>query len=238
MVFLITRPLPQAKKTAAKLEKMGIKTLIEPCIRIEPTQLNKRLRVKKSIVIVTSRNGARAFAGNCDDKSSRIITVGSRAADFLKQEGFAGVLHSARNAKALLDYIKSNFAPGADKFLYIRGRHAAADLKSSLKGYLVRDLFLYESVAATGFSANLAGLAADGEITGLLLYSARTAEVFMELAEKAGISKFLDKMVIFCLSPSLAEVCRAIPHKEILAAARPNEDSLLELVKKYVDNSR
>lgn len=217
---------------------MGIKTLIEPCIRIELVKLNKRLRVKKSIVIVTSLNGARAFAGNCDDKSSRIITVGAQAAEFLKEDGFSRVMHSAQNAKELLDYIKSHFAPGADKFLYIRSRHTAADLKSSLNGYLIRDLFLYESVAAAAFSSNLAGLVADGKINGILLYSARTARIFVELAEKAGIAKFLDKMVIFCLSPSIAEVCRTIPHKEILAAASPDEGSLIKLVKKYVDNSR
>jgi len=237
--FLVTRALPQAKETAEKLEKMGIKTLVEPCIRIQFNYQQESISFKKNtIIIVTSKNGAEAFAMACSNHNFRIITVGRKAQDFLCSKGFSQVIHSAKHMNDLLKYIKLNFVPREDEFIYFRARHVAKNLKSALPDHHFREVISYEAVAKTNFSKVLIELIKEGKINGLLLYSARTAKIFAELAEKAGISKFLDKMIIFCLSPSLVEVCRAIPHREIFTAATPTENSLLKLVKKYVDNSR
>ncbi len=69
-----------------------------------------------------------------------------------------------------------------------------------------------------------------GAIDGVLHYSRRSAEVFVDRARQAGVLDQALAPVHYCLSPQVAEPLRAAGVDQIRTARRPDEAALLELL--------
>ncbi len=64
---------------------------------------------------------------------------------------------------------------------------------------------------------------------GVLFFSPRTAESFASLCARDGLSERCRTLTAFCLSPAVAEAA-ALPWRAVRIAARPDQESLLELL--------
>src|SRR5262249_24075244 len=106
--------------------------------------------------------------------------------------------------------------------LYLSGLDTASDFAGHLEraGFAVERTIVYEARPA----ARLAADAVRSE--GVLLYSPRSAQLWLGLAAKEGIP--LDVMVHFCLSPNIAAILPDRLARRV--AARPDEDALLEII--------
>ena len=65
--LLVTRPLEEAKPTAAKLEAMGYHVMMSPMLKVEPVSFE--IPDESRSIIVTSKNGARMGLANREQGS-------------------------------------------------------------------------------------------------------------------------------------------------------------------------
>jgi len=110
-VFLVTRPAAEAKATARKLDNLGIKPIIESCFSIRFLPAELPVYKSNKLIIITSINGARAFGKICADYRWKILTVGEKAAKFLRGRSFANIVHVAENVDELVKFVKLQFPP-------------------------------------------------------------------------------------------------------------------------------
>src|SRR5262245_47209617 len=93
MRLLVTRPQPDAERTAAVLRDKGHDAVVAPVLRIEPVAA----RIGDgpfAAVIMTSANAAQAIAGHAhlaDLTALPVFAVGARTAEAARQAGFATV---------------------------------------------------------------------------------------------------------------------------------------------------
>src|SRR5262249_45887028 len=97
-------------------------------------------------------------------------------------------------------------------------------------GIEVRIAVVYRAVKIERFPAELQADIAAGRISGVLHYSARSAEAFLECARAADLLDRALQGVHYCLSPRVAEPLRIAGASDIRIAAVPEENGLINLV--------
>jgi uroporphyrinogen-III synthase len=120
--------------------------------------------------------------------------------------------------------------------LHIAGTVTAGDLKGSLEraGFQVERAVLYEAKAAKSLAGETVRALRDREIDGVLLYSRRSAEIFVGLCEAAGIQGALGGLVAYCLSANAAtplNTLQSLGLGAVHVADHPNEAELLALIR-------
>ena len=65
----------------------------------------------------------------------------------------------------------------------------------------------------------------------MVLYSPRTAKLFVELARAAGVAERCRGLIAYCLSRAVADAAKALPWRDVVVARRPNQDSLVDAIR-------
>jgi uroporphyrinogen-III synthase len=231
--LLVTRPQPDAERTAAALRQRGHSVVTAPLLRIEPV-VDAPIETKNwAAILVTSANASAAMAAHKSKEALRgvpVFAVGDRSADAMRAAGFANVT-SAGGAVADLARLVSEQMQPAAPLLYLAGEDRAGDLAADLsaKGFAVQTVVVYRAVAAPALPKEAVDAVAAG-LDGVLHFSRRTAEAYVEGARAAGLlARALDP-VQFCLAEPIAAPLRRAGAAHIRIAARPNEAALIELV--------
>jgi uroporphyrinogen-III synthase len=89
---------------------------------------------------------------------------------------------------------------------------------------------LYEARAADGFSAATVQTLKAGTVDGVLFFSPRTAQCFVDLVRQGGLAGACGRIIAFCLSPAVAGKANALTWREICVAAHPDQAALLAAV--------
>lgn len=229
MRLLVTRPQPDAARTAAALAALGHETMIAPLLEAEllppPADL-----LSPAAVLVTSINAVRAIAAWPAARLPRdrpLLAVGDRTADAARAAGFADIRSAAGDAGALAALAGETLDPGAGPLLYPAADRPAGDLAGLLRrsGFTVIELAAYRMAPVTRLPDAVAAALESGALDGVLLYSRRTAMVFATLA--APLGPHLAAMPLYCLS---AEVASGVGFGRVAIAAAPNEAALFALI--------
>ena len=77
-------------------------------------------------------------------------------------------------------------------------------------------------------SAEAAQALGAGGVSAVLIHSPRGAETFLALAREAGLGERLASLAFIAISEAAAEPLRAAGLGDVVVAALPNEDALLE----------
>jgi uroporphyrinogen-III synthase len=94
----------------------------------------------------------------------------------------------------------------------------------------VRTVEIYRALAAEEFPPEIVAALRAGDVEGVLHFSRRSAEIFVQCAERAGVAAAALRPVQFCISAQAAEpLARAGAHT-IRIAAQPEEDALVALI--------
>jgi uroporphyrinogen-III synthase len=229
---LITRPLEDARTTAANLKDMGIDSFIEPLLEIiylpeAAKALHSSLDGAQGI-IVTSSNAVRALHVFSIPKNFPLIAVGEVTAIRAKELGFTDIKNSAGDVHNLVDFIIEKYKNNKGKFIYASATITTGNLAQKLidSGFAVDEINVYRSVPAEQFSRQCF---ADLKSFNLaLLYSPRTAKVFATLLRNAQITN-IENFHVFCLSDKVANYMKEFGFK-IHVAKQPDNESLLELI--------
>ncbi len=232
MRLLLTRPEPDAQRTAAALRMKGHDAVIAPLLRIE-AQIDVAIGAGPwSAVVVTSANAGPAIAFHeraAELRTLPVFAVGKRSALTMTAAGFGNVRHSDGDVIDLVAFVAGQVQPAAP-LLYLAGEERSGDLADALRnrGFTVQTVVVYRAVAA----ANLPQAAAEALTGGIgvLHFSRRSAEAYLDAARAMDLFTAALKPVHYCLSARVAEPLQQAGAADVRIATAPTEAHLIALV--------
>jgi uroporphyrinogen-III synthase len=191
-------------------------------------------------VLCTSANGVRALARLSGERAVPLFAVGEASAARARQEGFAQVASAGGNVADLSWLARERLHPEQGRLLHVAGSDVAGDLAGELRraGFAVERAVLYEARPATGLSAATAQALAAGLIDFALLFSPRTAAIFVRLAERAGIATALRNVAAVSISAAADGALAGIEFRARQVAATPDQQGLLAALDAIVAERR
>jgi uroporphyrinogen-III synthase len=231
--LLLTRPEPDAQRTAAALRARGHTAIVAPLLHIE-TVANAAIEAGPwTAIVVTSANAARSISAlGWRDALGRVpmFAVGRRSAQAMRDIGFSDVISADGDVGDLVRLVAERAASDAP-LLYLAGEDRSGDLAGDLerRGFKVRTAIVYRAVAHSDLPLEATAAIAGG-VEGVLHFSKRTAEAYVEASRGAGLHPAALKLVHYCLSARVAEPLQAAGAPIVRIAPRPVEAALIDLV--------
>jgi uroporphyrinogen-III synthase len=228
MRLLVTRPEPDGARSAAALRARGHEVVLAALMRIEPVGFELGQETYRAVVM-TSANAARAMAQH--PARARLTTlplfvVGRHSATAARAAGFREV-HSAEGTRSdLIALLRARLAGSDQPVLHLAGEDRAGDLADC--GARIETVVAYRAVKAARFPPEVA--AALAGLDGVLHYSGRSAEAYVECAGTEGLLGSALAPIHFCLSRQVAEPLTGAGAADVRIALRPNEAALIDLV--------
>lgn len=205
---LVTRPAADAAPLAQAITARGGEPLCEPLLDIDFINQSVDLTGVAALVF-TSANGVRAFARNAGRRDFPVYAVGGVTAQTARNAGFTHVSAAGGDVASLVALLRDNVDPSQGRLLHVAGRHVAGDLQGLLTadGFDVTRAVLYHATAAERLSpaARMLLRHGDGVHNGatVVLYSPRTARIFLELALREGLAAAMGNCAALCLAPAV-----------------------------------
>jgi uroporphyrinogen-III synthase len=231
--LLITRPQPDAERTAEALRARGHVAIVAPLLDIETVGKADPAAGPWAAIMLTSVNGLRGL-----DESARravggavpIFAVGDRTAQAAREAGFATVHSAAGAARDLAALVAAQLEPPA-RLLYLAGEDRTGDLDGTLhrQGFVVDLIVAYRAVAAATLPP-AAAAALGGGVDGVLHFSRRSAGVYLSAARRSGLLASALKPAHYCLSALMADPLRDAGSVTLRIAAEPSEAGMLALI--------
>ena len=230
--LLVTRPAADAAPLVAALARTGCEAVSEPLLEIVNRPGPPVDVAGVQALLVTSANGARAFAERNAERDLLVLTVGDASAGVARELGFANVESAAGDVAALAELCRQRLDPARGELLHVAGTRVAGDLAGGLgrAGFRYRREVLYQAREASRLSEATRAALEAGALDGVLFFSPRTAESFVALASAAGATAHLALLAAFCLSAAVAAKARAVAWGRVVVAERPDQDSLLAAI--------
>jgi uroporphyrinogen-III synthase len=232
--LLVTRPEPDAERTAAALRARGHVVVVAPLLRIEPAAGAEIGNGPWAAILITSTHAAPAIARHerfAELRTLPVFTVGERSAQAMRATGFADVSSAGGDVGDLARLVAERMKPGTVP-LYLAGADRSGDLAGALsaRGFVVRTAVIYRAVPADAFPPAVAKALAGG-IDGVLHFSRRSAEAYVRATRGAGLyENALKKPAHFCLSAQVAEPLAQAGAVDLRVTPEPTEAALIALI--------
>jgi uroporphyrinogen-III synthase len=232
---LVTRPRDQGEATARRLIGLGHEPLLAPVLDVGSTG-EPAPGGRFDAVLVTSQNAVQALAAERDRfAGTSVVAVGGRTAERLRDAGLGDVTEAGGDSIALTNFVSGRL-PIPASVLHAGGRDRKAEPARSLKaaGFEVVIWECYEARPARELPADAVEALRSCRIGAVLHYSRRSAQVFTQLARRAGLGEALAGTSHLCLSPDVAQGLGTLVGLRLLIAPRPEEGALLALLPRAV----
>jgi uroporphyrinogen-III synthase len=231
MRALITRPKEDSAAIAERLEELGIEPVIEPLMTVEPVADPEIDLDGVQAILLTSRNGVRAFAGATGRRDIAVYAVGDSTAELARDSGFETVDSAGGDSDSLAELVRQRLKPEDGALLHAAGAPVAGDLAGVLSadGFDVRRREVYAARPVAALSVAACGLLSEGGIDLVLFFSPRTAQIFVGLVNQAGLAETCANITAVCLSRAVAHSVRPLGWREIYVAEQPNLSSMIEV---------
>ena len=234
---LVTRPLPDAGRTADALAARGVIALVEPMLRIEflpPPALDLG---DVQALLFTSANGVRAFAAASPERRLPALAAGEATAQEAREAGFRRVESAAGGAEALARLAAARCGAPGGPLLHASGETVAGDLASGLAaaGFRVRREVLYRARAAEAFSPALMEELTVGSLSFALFFSPRTAAVFARLALRSGVEESCRSVHACVLSEAVGRALEGVAWREVRVAGQPDHEAMMAEVDRILE---
>lgn len=232
MRVLVTRPAEDAKPLLAALKSQGHEGVLAPLLDIRIIGGDELDMTDVQALVLTSANGARAFAARSGVRDVLALCVGDATAFEALALGFETVKSAAGDVEALAALVIKTLDPKNGPVLHPASTKVAGDLAGLLQaqGFVYRREVLYEAVKAETLPKSACDELRAGTLDGVMLFSPRTGAAFADLVDKAGLAAHLKGITAYCLSDPVAQKIGALVWKDVRVAARPDQASLLALL--------
>jgi uroporphyrinogen-III synthase len=231
MRVLVTRPQPDAARTAARIGELGHEAIVEPLLAIVPVAA-KIPSGPFAGLAATSANAVRAAAATVELDFARtipIFTVGGHTAEAARAAGFRKVVTADGDAASLAKLLQSELKSGA-RVLHLAGENRAQELDGLLPSAVaVEVLVLYRVQPATAFSQAIVAALSQNKVDAVLHFSLRSAATFASLAERHALGDAARRPRHLCLSRNVAQGLAPLG-VAVACAGRPTESELLALL--------
>jgi uroporphyrinogen-III synthase len=234
MHLLLTRPEPDAGRSAQALRALGHTVTISPLMRFRASPDVRLPKRRYQAVLVTSTNAVRALL----DHSERalftehpLLAVGDRTALMARRAGFANARSAGGSVDDLVALVDSTCRPEAGPLLYLAGRARSGDLEGRLgeAGFSVDLRVIYDMEDAGGLSESAIDALRAGEIDGVLIYSQRSAAAFALTLRATGLAP-LAGVHAFCLSEATARPLATVFAGPVHVAENPDQVHLFATI--------
>jgi uroporphyrinogen-III synthase len=230
--LLLTRPQADSLRTATALQQRGHQSVVAPLLEIKILPQAELGPGPWAALLVTSVNAVRALAGHPrrdDLRDIPVFAVGSHSAQAVRDLGFAAVSSADGDVTALAALVTARLKPPMH-LLYLAGETRAGDLAGLLRAqkFTVDTVLIYRAVATAALPAAAIDALTSG-IDGVLHFSRRSADAYLQLAHAAGLYRAALEPIQLCLSSRIASTLRSAGAAQIRVAASPDEDALLRL---------
>jgi len=230
MRLLVTRPQDDGERTAARLRARGHHVTLAPLLRIEAVDFELP-REPLSAVVMTSANAARAIARHPRREALVALpafAVGRHTAEAARAAGFRAVECADGDKDDLAALLRVRSGEKSAPLLYLAGEDRAGDLAAS--GVSVLTAVVYRAVKVERFAPEVAAALAQGALDGVLHFSRRSAQAYLDGAARAGMLERALAPVHFCLSHQVAQPLSAAGAAAIRVAPRPDEAAMIDLI--------
>jgi uroporphyrinogen-III synthase len=228
--LLVTRPEPDGNRTAEALRGRGHVVLLAPMLRMQAVDCELPDE-ECAAVVITSANAARAIAGHPQRArltSLRAFTVGRHTADAARAAGFGDIRSADGDKSDLAALIRMQLGAARGPLLYLAGEDRAGEL--DVGEIRVRTVVVYRALKAERLPAEIETALAGYSLAGVLHFSRRTADAYLDCAARAGLIAAALRPLHFCLAQAISEPLVAAGATGIRIASRPEEEALLALV--------
>jgi uroporphyrinogen-III synthase len=227
---LVTRPEPEGERTAASLRARGHEVALAPLLRIEPIEF--ALPEKSwSAVVMTSANAARGVAAHAQRDLLTALdafTVGRHTAEAARAAGFRAIYSADGDKDDLIDLLRAHRGRELRPLLYLAGEERAGDL--AVGDVPIVTVVSYRAVKVERFARAIADTLAHGALDGVLHFSRRSAEAYVDCAMRERMREHALAPVQFCLSRQVAQPLVAAGASTIRIAPHPDEAAMIDLV--------
>jgi len=232
MQVLITRAREDAEPLADALDRSGVQSIINPLLEIVLVPGPPLDLTAVQGLLMTSANGVRTFGQRSDNRSLPVYAVGDATAREAKKTGFTTVFSASGDVEALADLVRGQGDRIVGSLLHCTGTKIAGDLGGLLEsyGYTYRRERLYEAVSARRFNPQTIAEFEAGQIDGVLLYSPRTAAIFVDLVRHAKLEPLMKHVTAYCLSHNVEVKISELVWKSCRVATVPEQDALISLI--------
>jgi uroporphyrinogen-III synthase len=226
MKLLVTRPVEDAQLLAEKLVGLGHDAVIVPLLHIKPREDVVLPDGPFQAVCVSSANGLAAKADLSIFHHVPFFAIGPQSALEARRQGFDHVHDKGGNVEGLVRTICKSLKPENGPLLYLSGSETTGDLEGKLKaqGFTVARAIVYDASPCT--VSELPEMLAGAD--GVLLYSPRTAKLWVAQVNQAALADRAKTLQHFCLS---ANVAANLPQGWAKRISRtPDENGMLTLL--------
>jgi uroporphyrinogen-III synthase len=230
MHLLLTRPQPDADRTADMLRGRGHAVTVAPVLQVETMPDAGFGPGPYAALVMTSANAARVIAGHRrrdELLGLPVFTVGRRTAEAVRAAGFATVVSADGGVPELVRLIASKLRGGG--ILYFGAQERAGDLAGALAthGIVVDTVVVYRAAPNPDFDLRAA---LNLGIDSVVHYSRRSAQTFLLAAGTAGLIDAALRLTHYCFSSEVAAPLRAAGAASVKVAPRPDEAALIGLI--------
>lgn len=224
---LITRPREESDAFAVLVERIGGDPVIAPVLDVIFPEINPG--IKPDALVITSPQALKSVFPD-EWKSIPLFVMGEGSLQRAREAGFRSVTSSAGDFTTLCALITKNI-PFSQNILYLRGDIIRHDLVYALSEYEVREQIVYKTIAIENA---VPPVIQNGTIAIVTLFSPRSAEIFKEQIEKAGLASSLKTIKALCLSPAVLESVAALPWQDTKVAPQPDQQGMLEALRGWI----
>ena len=237
MHLLLTRPKSEDDQLPGLLQSKGHTFLSDPVLSVEFVTPGQFDFGSLQAILITSSNALRALAASPDLDLERLrdlplYAVGSATAAHARDMGFAKIRIGQGTSEDIVRQLIEDLAPGDGEIYYPHSQQVAYDPAPLLigAGFAIRASVVYRTVPLGTLAPNTVAGLRNGDISGVVLLSPRTAKVYASLIETAGLVTALSRTCHFCLSARVADGLSASLAVPIKVAAHPNLQELVALI--------
>lgn len=237
MRLIVTRPEPDATRTARALIRLGHEAILSPILDIVPDARATIPDMPFQAVLVTSSNAVRALAARAEKPFAAdlpLFAVGDQTALEAKRAGFTSARSAGGALGDLVALVAATLSPGDGPLIHAAGRDLAGDLAGSLgaRGFQVETVTVYRAEPRLRLAGVAEAALKDGSVDGILFHSRRSAAAFGTALAASGLAPLAEKVTCFCLSAAVAEAAAGFSAGRIVIAERPEQLALFAAIER------
>lgn len=228
---LLTRAQDDSAALAEKITALGCEALIAPVFDVRPTNIPPPAGYEQADGLIITSAKAVIYAGQILQhfSSKPVFVIGDKTLKEL-QKIYAGNIFCAHSDSVeLVSLINKNCPSLRNGLLHAGGVDISGQFEERIAaaGIPVLRWPVYEAAARDGFAPDIQAALREGRIGTVIFYSARSAKIFEEICEAAGLTASLSHTQALCLAPSVVKSLRRTVWKEIHVSDQPTETAIL-----------
>jgi uroporphyrinogen-III synthase len=209
MNILITRPLIDAEDLMGKFFSLGHKIIHIPTLKISSVKVEPIDETKYNAFIFTSANAIRNLKVIKQDKSKLCFCVGAITEKIARMSGYNNTVSAGGTVNALKNLIiNSNQINEKSRIAYFCGDNVSYDLDLELKreSIATNKIINYASEKITDLNEENKKIISSHPPDIIFVYSARSAESFIEIVKKYSLYPLMTDSKVMCISKKVVDI--------------------------------